>query len=124
MNVHLLIIDTYPAEYVAGDDMEAGGVGSRVVSGMVTDATYETAPLRHNVDCRGDIQFHATYKGVDVYCLIFGDDSIAQVEADATKAGIKLGTVEWFAVVEVFVATISGGAADPFALLGGGHGAS
>ena len=104
--------------------MEARGARSGVVGGMVADAAYDTASLRHNVDCRGDVQLHATHKGVDVYRLIFGDDSIAEVESDATETGIELGTVEGFAMVDVFVAAISGGAANPFALLGGGYGVS
>jgi hypothetical protein len=58
---------------------------------------------------------------VDVDFLVLGDDSLAQVYADAATESIETSTVEGLAVIGILVATIVNGAADTLAVLADGQ---
>ena len=100
------ILDIHAAEEIVGNDVE--GLGFRVgsVHGMVADAADEAAAFYYDIDMGGYEELDAAAEGVDVDFLVLGDDSFAQIHADAAAEGIETGTVERLAAIHVLVAAI------------------
>ena len=115
-----LIFYVNATEEIAGDDVEGGGFGVGSMCGMVADATYETTALYHDVDVGGHNEFDTTAEGMDVYFLVLGNHSLAQVHANATTESIEARTMERLAVIDVLVATIVYRATDALAVLADG----
>ena len=81
--------------------------------------------LRLSPTARGHIGRHkmldAAAEGVDVYLLVLGDDSLAQVHADAAAEGVESGTVEGLATIDVLVAAVVHTTADALTVLAEGQ---
>ena len=86
--------------------MDGGGFRVGIACGMITDTADEAAAFYDNVDMGGYVEFDATTEGVDIYLLVLGNHSLAQVHADAAAEGIKSGTMERLAAIDILVATI------------------
>ena len=118
---HSLIFDINSAEEIAGDNVEGGGFWVGSMCGMITDATDEAAALHYDVDMGGHEELDASAEGVDVDFLVLGDDSFAQIHADAAAESVESGTVECLAAIDVLVAAVMYRTADALAVLADGQ---
>ena len=116
-----LILDIHATKEIAGDNMDGGGFRIGIACGMIADTANEAAALHHDVDVGGYEEFNAATEGVDVYLLILGNHSLAQVHADAAAEGIKSGTVKRLTAIDILVATVMHATADAFAVLADGQ---
>ena len=101
--------------------MDGGGFRIGIACGMIADTADKAAAFYDNVDMGGYEEFDATTEGVDVYLLILGNHSLAQVHADAAAEGIKSGTVKRLTAIDILVATVMHATADAFAILADGQ---
>ena len=85
--------------------------------GMIAYTADETATLYLNVYRLGHKEFHAATERVDFYLLVFSNDGLAQVHADAAKESVETGSMEWLATIDVFIATIVCSTANALAVL-------
>ncbi len=99
-----------------GRDIQVGGM-----CGVIGDAADEAAALHHNVDVGRYEELDATAKGVDIDFLVLGDDSLAQVQPDASAESIEAGTVEGFAMIDILVAAIVNRTANTLSILTNGQ---
>ena len=116
-----LILDIHATKEIAGDNMDGGGFRIGIACGMIADTANEAAALHFDIDVGGYEEFNAATEGVDVYLLILGNHSLAQVHADAAAEGIKSGTVKRLTAIDILVATVMHATADAFAVLADGQ---
>ena len=116
-----LILDIHATKEIAGDNMDGGGFRIGIACGMIADTANEAAALHFDIDVGGYEEFNAATEGVDVYLLILGNHSLAQVHADAAAEGIETGTVERLAAIDVLVTAIVNRTADALAVLADGQ---
>ena len=116
-----LILDIHATKEIAGDNMDGGGFRIGIARGMIADTANEAAALHSDIDVGGYEEFNAATEGVDVYLLILGNHSLAQVHADAAAEGIKSGTVKRLTAIDILVATVMHATADAFAVLADGQ---
>ena len=116
-----LILDIHATKEIAGDNMDGGGFRIGIACGMIADTANEAAALHFDIDVGGYEEFNAATEGVDVYLLILGNHSLAQVHADAAAKGIETGTMERLTTIDVLVATILHATAEAFAVLADGQ---
>ena len=116
-----LILDIHATEEITGDNMDGWNFWFGSMCGMVAYAADEAAAFYHNVDMGGYEELDAAAEGVDINLLVFSDNGLAQVHADAAAEGIKTGTVEGLAAIDVLVAAIMYRAADALAVLADGQ---
>ena len=99
-----------------GGSFRVGGMG-----GTIANTTNEAAAFYYDVDMGGHEEFNATTEGMDIDFFVLGDDGLTQVHADTAAEGVKTGTVEGFAAIDVLVAAIVYRAADALAVLRWSH---
>ena len=116
-----LILDIHATKEIAGDNMDGGGFRIGIACGMIADTANEAAALHFDIDVGGYEEVNAATEGVDVYLLILGNHSLAQVHADAAAEGIKSGTVKRLTAIDILVATVMHATADAFAVLADGQ---
>ena len=116
-----LILDINAAKEIAGDNMDGGGFRIGIACGMIADTANEAAALHFDIDVGGYEEVNAATEGVDVYLLILGNHSLAQVHADAAAEGIETGTVKRLTAIDILVATVMHATADAFAVLADGQ---
>ena len=85
--------------------------------GMIAYTTDETLALYLYVDRRGNEEFDAAKKSVDVDLLILSNHGLTQIQSDAAAESVEPGTVEGLAAIDVLVATIVNRTADTLAVL-------
>ena len=99
-----------------GGSFRVGGMGR-----TIANTTNEAAAFYYDVDMGGHEELNAAAEGVDINLLVLGDDGLTQVHADAAAEGIKTGTVEGLAAIDVLVAAVVNRAADALAVLADGQ---
>ena len=104
--------------------MKAGDVGLWISVCLIPHTTNEASALDHYVHCGRNIKLHAAQEGVDVDLLVLGDDSLAQIHADAAAEGIQPGSLERLSLIHIFVGTEVNRTVDAFSLVTDRQGAS
>ena len=116
-----LILDIHATEEITGDNMDGWNFWVGSMCGLVAYAADEAATFYDDVDVGGYEELDAAAEGVDINLLVFSDNGLAQVHADAAAEGIKTGTVEGLAAIDVLVAAIMYRAPDALAVLADGQ---